>query len=287
MSGGVFSSCIVTFDKPGKGIIEVCMRDRQENPLGGAELIFGEGSYLVTDPLGCAFYQGNSNEKLEFTVWKNGYLPLRSFSSLRREEVTKEELVLEPMDQALMWHKVVVIDPRGREDSSLSDSSPEKVSAEVNLRTALCLRKMLELAGAKAFLTREDDTVPTHIERVIKANMVRADLLISLDHRRGSSYLGYYFNSSKGKLLAHSIKQVIDNELSCKKLRVIKSNEFILVHTGMPAVEINLDRRKCKKLPRNVEERSWVEAQALYRGLRSYFKLNHRANEKSRKKKEE
>lgn len=285
-SGGVFSSCVVTFNKPGKGIIEICIRDRQENPLGGAELIFGEGN-LMTDPLGYAFYQGDSDEELEFTVWKNGYLPLRSFSSLRREEVTKEELVLEPMDQALMWNKVVVIDPRGKEDPSLSDSSPERARAEVNLRTALCLRKMLELAGAKAFLTREDDTVPTQIERVIKANEVRADLLISLDHRRGSSYLGYYFNSSKGKLLAHSIRQFIDNELSCKKLRVIKSNEFILIHTGMPAVEINLDRRKCKKLPRDEEERSWVEAQALYQGLRSYFKLNYRANEKSRKKKEE
>jgi len=39
----------------------------------------------------------------------------------------------------------------------------------------------------------------------------------------------------------------------------------------MPAVEINLERRKCKRLPEGEEERAWAEAKTIYQGLRSYF----------------
>ena len=270
--GGVLSSCIVAFNRPRGGIIEIYIRDQHGNPLEGAEIIFGEERHLVTDRLGYCFYQRDSDEELEFTVWKDGYLPLRSFLSLRREEVTHDELVLDPIDHALMWHKVVVIDPQGREETSISYSSDEITRSEVNLHTALCLREMLKLAGAVVFLTRESDNVSTLIERVIKAEEVGADVLISLDHRKGSPYLGYYFNSSKGKFLSHSLKQVIDDELSCKKFKVVESNEFILIHTRMPAVVVTLDHHKCRSLPKDEEERAWAEAQALYQGLRSYFK---------------
>ncbi|MBW1823288.1 MAG: N-acetylmuramoyl-L-alanine amidase [Deltaproteobacteria bacterium] len=271
-SGGVYNSCIVTLGKPEEKIIEVYVHDRQGNPLEGAEVIFEEETYLKTDHLGYCFNKGNDDGGLEFTVWKNGYLPLKGFLDLGGEEVVREKLVLTPVDHGLMWHKVIVIDPQGREDSSLTDDSRERSRAEINYTTALCLRKMLELAGATVFLTRGSDSVSTSIERVIKANKTRADLLISLDHRKGSSYLGYYFNSSKGKFLARSIKQVIDDELSCKKLKMMEGREFVLIHTGMPAVVVSLDCRRCKRLPRDEEERPWVEAQALYQGLRSYFK---------------
>ena len=269
---GVLSSCIVTFNRPEGGIIEICIQDQHGNPLEGAELIFGEERYLVTDRLGYCFYQSDSDEELEFIVWKDGYLPLRNFLSVRREEVTHDELVLEPIDHAVMWNRVVIIDPQGREETFLSGTSNEIVRSESNLQTALCLREMLKLAGAVVFLTRESDNVSTLIERVIKADEGRAEVLISLDHRKGSSYLGYYFNSTKGKSLAYSLKQVIDDVLSCKKLTVVESTEFILIHTRMPAVVVNLDHQKCKRLPKDGEERAWAEAQALYQGLRAYFK---------------
>jgi N-acetylmuramoyl-L-alanine amidase len=269
---GVFSSCMVTFNEPEEKIIEICIYDHKGNPIEGAELIFGEETHLVTDSLGYCFYKRDSDEELEFTVWKDGYIPLKSILSLRREEVTRKKLVLEPVDQALMWRRVVVIDPQGRQENSISNSSHETARIESNLQTALCLGEMLKIAGAEVFLTRKNDDVSTPVERVIKAHKVRADVLISLDHRKGPSYLGYYFNSSKGKFLAYSIKQVIDDELSCKKLKMMESNEFIIIHTRMPAVVINLDYHKCKRLPKDEEERTWEEAKVLYQGLRSYFK---------------
>jgi N-acetylmuramoyl-L-alanine amidase len=268
------STCTVTFDKPERELIEICVYDRQGSPLKGAELRLEEERYCLTDPLGCCFYQQDSDEPLEFTMWKDGYLPLRGFLDLRQEGSVQEKLVLEPIDHGLMWNKVVVLDPQPVHEAAALKSSREITRDEFNLQTAFYLREMLKLAGATVFLTREGDTAPSPIERVLVANGVEADVLISLDHREGSSYLKYYYNSPRGKLIAHYFTESINEELSCKKMRMIKSNEFVLVHTGMPAVVINLDRRKCKKLPEDRENSAWTEAKALYQGLRSYFKLN-------------
>ena len=277
--GGILSSCTVTFDYPEARHIEISIHDQQGNPLAGAELLFGEERHCVTGLLGYCFHPQEGDDKLEFTAWKDGYQPLKGFLSLRGKGVAHKKLVLEPVDQGLMWHKVVVIDPQTGQETPISDSPYEAARAEANLKTALCLKEMLKLAGAVVFLTRGSDTIPTLIERVIKANRVRADVLISLNHQKGSSYLGYYFNSPKGKLFAHFLKQAIDEELSCKKIKTIESNEFVVVHTRMPAVVINLNQRKCKKLPGDEEERAWAEAKAFYQGLRSYFKWKHKHKE--------
>ena len=95
-----------------------------------------------------------------------------------------------------------------------------------------------------------------------------------MNHKTGS-HLGYYFNSIKGKFLARSIKQSIDDELSCKKIKMIESTDFVIVHTEMPAVVVNIDSPKCKRLPGDEEERAWKEAKVIYQGLRSYFQSNH------------
>ena len=272
--GGVTGTCTVAFDKPERTIVEVCIRDRQGNPLGGSELIFGEeGHRCVADPLGCCFYQPDGDESLEFTAWKDGYFPSKGFLNVSGVDGIQEKLVLEPVDHALMWNKVVVLDPQPASDTPDVQSPRETARADANLTTALCLKEMLTRAGATVFLTRESDTTPTPGERVEKANEMKAQVVISLDHRKGSSYLWYYFNSVKGKLLAGYITEFVSDELSCRKLKMATGSEFILVHTSMPAVVVNLDRRTCKKLPEHEGEIAWSEAKALYQGLRSYFKL--------------
>ena len=270
---GLRGSCSVTFDKPQENLLEISVRDLQGNPLQGAELICGEELCCVTDHLGYCFYQKGGIKELPFAVWKDGYQALKGSFRLQSEEITREELLLKPVDNGLMWHKVIVIDPQseGGISPSLSPSAAER--AETNVKTAFYLKEMLKLAGATVFLTREDDSVPSSAERVIKAEEVNAEVLISLDHQKGP-YLGYYFNSIKGKFLARSITQAIDAELSCKKVKLIESTDFVVVHTEMPAVVVNVDYRKCKRLPKDKEERAWTEAKVIYQGLRSYFQSN-------------
>jgi N-acetylmuramoyl-L-alanine amidase len=129
---------------------------------------------------------------------------------------------------------------------------------------------MLKLAGAQVFLTRKKEVGFDLLTKVLKAGEVNADIFVSIDHSK-DSYLGHYFSSFKGKLLARSVKRVLEEELSCKKISLKESTDFVLVHTSMPAVVINLDRRRCKQLHRDEEEMAWKEAQVLYQGLRLYF----------------
>jgi hypothetical protein len=271
---GLRSSCTVTFERPEKNLLEIFMYDLQGNPVKGAELICGRELCCVTDHLGYCFYQQDSPEELPFAVWKDGCQSLKGSFSFTGEAVTREELLLKPVDNGLMWNKVVMIDPQAEEGIDTFLSSPAHERAEANFKTAFYLKEMLKLAGAKVFLSRENDSIPSPAERVIKADEVSAEVLISLNHKKGS-HLGYYFNSIKGKFLARSIKQAIDDELSCKKVKMIESTDFVIVHTEMPAVVVNIDYPKCKRLPGDKEERAWAEAKVIYQGLRSYFQSNN------------
>ena len=98
---GLRSSCTVTFDKPEKHLLEISIRDLQGNPLRGAELFCGKELCCVTDYLGYCFYQNDSAEELPFTVWKDGYQSLKGSFSLSGEGVTREELLLKPVDHGL------------------------------------------------------------------------------------------------------------------------------------------------------------------------------------------
>ena len=269
---GVAGSTAIAFDAPKEATLQVYVGDRKGSPLEGAELYFSDGSYAVIDQLGYGFYHGAGSERMECTVWKKGYLSFKSFLKVAAGEGMQETVTLAPVDQGLMWDKVVVIDPRGEDEDTAFYSDAQQSRSEVNLQTALCLKELLELAGAEVVLTRENESIPTPRESTKKANEVSADLLLSLNHGKGSSPLGYYFNSTRGKLLASSLTQALDEVASCKGLKMMESSEFILVHTTMPAVAVTLDARSCKGLAKDSEERAWGEAQALYQGLRYYFK---------------
>lgn len=269
--GGVLNSCMVAFAKPEERLVEICIHDKEGNPLEGAELMVEGEANLLTDHLGYCFYQEDSKKESAFTVWKDGYMPLQGFWDGPVEEVVREDLVLEPVDEKRMWHKVVVIDPQSEEETAALKSSQDIMREKTNLKTAFCLKEMLTLAGATVLLTRDGDDGPTPVERVMRANKTGANVLISIDHKKGSSSLGYYFSSRRGKVLARSIQYFIDRDLSCKKLRMTESTKFVIVHTSMPAVEINLARRRCKRLPDDEDDKAWAEAQVIYQGLRSYF----------------
>ena len=268
--GDLASSCIVTFDEPERKIVEVFLSDIQGNPLEGAEFLCGNEQCCATDHLGYCFYQPGGEEPVPFTIWKDGYRALKGSFTVPAESVQRETLVLEPVADGFWWDKVIVLDPRSGHEETDSNSSRDNERSEANLQIALYLKEMLKLAGAQVFLTRNKDVSFDLLAKVMKAGEVNAHIFVSIDHSK-DSYLGHYFSSYKGKLLARSIKKAVEDELSCKKVSLRESTDFVLVHTSMPAVVINLDQRHCKQLPRGDEERAWKEAQVLYQGLRSYF----------------
>jgi len=269
-SGDISNSCIVTFDEPERKTIEVHLSDVTGNPLEGAEFLCGKERCCLTDRLGFCFYQPFGEAPVSFTIWKDGYRSLKGSFPVPAEPVLHERMILEAVAGGFWWDKVIVLDPRTEHEETDSNASRAAERTESNLKTAQFLREMLKLAGAQVFLTRKKDVSFDLLTKVIKAGEVNAHIFVSIDHSK-DSYLGHYFSSFKGKLLARSIKQVLEEELACKKISLKESTDFVLVHTSMPAVVINLDWRRCKQLPRVEEERAWKEAQVLYQGLRSYF----------------
>ncbi len=267
--GNLSDSCKVTFAEPEKRLIEIYLYGTHGDPLEGAELFCNQKRVCVTDHLGYCFYQPIGTEPISFTVWKDGYRVIKGFFPITTETVIHKNLVLPVVADGFWWDKSIVIDPRSsQEDTIFSPREAER--DDDNLQTALCLREILKLAGAKVTLTRETNVSPNQLAKVLKAESTKADILISIDHN-GKPYLGYYFSSRKGKLLARSIKQVMEDSLSCKKVKLGESTAGMLVHTSMPAVVVNLSHQRCKQLPHDKEERAWREAQTLFRGFRTYF----------------
>ena len=252
-------SCTVVFGTPDKGIVELSLVNGAGDPVEGAALACGKELCCTTDRLGYCFYRPDRGEEIPFSIWKDGYLPVKGSFSLQGREIMRESVVMQPLADGLWWNKTVVINPHSGQEGD-----------EAGLQTARFLKEMLKLAGARAVLTREGDTISAPPQSVVMAESVNAHLLITLDSKKGS-YLGYYFSSARGKLLARSIGRALDDVLSCKKVKLVESSDFTVVHSSMPAVVVNLDRRACKRLPRDKEERAWAEAQALYQGLCSYL----------------
>jgi hypothetical protein len=115
-----------------------------------------------------------------------------------------------------------------------------------------------------------DETSPGAAERVLQSEEVSADLVITLDHAKRSG-IAYYYNSSKGKLLAGLLRKEIADGFSCRRVALGESTDFLIVHTGMPAVAVSFGDRGCKNVPGDKEVMAWKKAQAVYQAVRSYF----------------
>ena len=88
--------------------------------------------------------------------------------------------------------------------------------AAIDLQVSRLLRRMLERAGQKVMLTREDDIEDTGLEwRAKKAWEFRADIIVSIhcnsfkDPAANGSEVFYYITSESGRKLARSIQSAL------------------------------------------------------------------------------
>jgi hypothetical protein len=115
-----------------------------------------------------------------------------------------------------------------------------------------------------------NDTPLDPAQKVVKSEEVSADLVIALDHgkRRG---VAYYYNSANGRQLAGLLRKEMETGLSCRRVALGESTDFLIVHTGMPAVAVSFGDRGCRNMAEDEEIQSWQEARAVYQAVRAYF----------------
>lgn len=128
--------------------------------------------------------------------------------------------------------------------------------AELNLKIALKLQNLLEQSGTTVILTRSDDTSIYELDkktlsqkkvsdiknRVKIGNESNADIFISIHMNKipQTQYDGwqtfYNIKSEKGKLLAESIQNSLNNTIAKKNDRLPKSinNVYIVDHVEIP-----------------------------------------------------
>jgi N-acetylmuramoyl-L-alanine amidase len=182
----------------------------------------------------------------------------------------KEEVVLRPVDDGLLRGRVIMIDPGGEDDPLRSGDSGERQRYTDNLQVALHIGELLRFAGAGAVLTRVNDTPLGPAQKVVKSEEVSADLVIALDHGKRPG-VAYYYNSANGRQLAGLLRKEMETGLSCRRVALGESTDFLIVHTGMPAVAISFGDRGCRKMAEDEEIKSWQEARVVYQAVRAYF----------------
>lgn len=186
-----------------------------------------------------------------------------------------------------IMNKVIVIDAGHGGPDPGKPGKYGKDEDELNLEIAQKLRELIEESGGIVVMTREDDTLSDSSlskdlkNRVVKANEVAADVLISihLNSFSQSKYKGaqvfYQNNSEKGKLLAELIQQELRNTLDPNNDRMAKSSNsyYLLRNAKMPAVIVEcgfMSNPEEEKLL-NDENYQYKIAWAIYKGLIHYF----------------
>jgi N-acetylmuramoyl-L-alanine amidase len=267
--GTVSASYQGRFASPERGLVEIYIHDSPGSPVEHAQVAWGKERYCETDRLGYCLFQSDA-AGIPFTVQRDGYRPVMGVLKQRAGLVQKEEVALRPVDGGLLRGKVIMLDPRGENEGPGTGGSRDRQRFANNLQLALHIGELLRFAGAGVVLTRMDDTSPGAAEKVLQSEEVSADLVITLDHAKRSGIV-YYYNSSKGKLLAGLLRKEIADGFSCRRVALGESTDFLIVHTGMPAVAVNFGDRGCKNVPGDGEVTAWKKARAVYQAVRSYF----------------
>ncbi|MBP2653606.1 MAG: amiC 1 [Firmicutes bacterium] len=184
--------------------------------------------------------------------------------------------------------KVIALDP-GHGGSDVGAVGPDNIQEKtVTLAVALRVKDLLEQAGAKVYLTRNDDRdvyAPDDSAteelgaRVAVGNENKVDVFVDIH----ANYFGnpkvsgtgtyYYLKSSYDKLLAQSIQDSLVSADGLNDRGIYAANFYVLKHTLMPAVLIELgflsNPNEEKQL--NTPQFQQKLAQGIVNGLDSFF----------------
>lgn len=184
--------------------------------------------------------------------------------------------------------KVIVIDPgHGGTDSGTigPDNTQEKT---VTLAVALKVKKLLEQAGTKVYMTRVDDcdvyaphdSAADELDaRVMVGNKNKADAFIDIhansfsDPKVGGTTTYYYQESAGSQLLAQNLQDSVIAANGLNDRSVQPADFYVLKRTMMPSSLIELaflsnpDEEKLLNLPQFQQKL----AEGIVNGLASFF----------------
>lgn len=159
-----------------------------------------------------------------------------------------------------------------------------------NLRAAFALANLLNKKGAKVTITRIFDSYTGLYDRIEKAEVAEADILISLHYNAlpdganpfGDYGTGTHYYRPQSRLLAQSVQKELVKELRFPDEGIYYNNLALVRPTAMPAILIEpayimLPEQEARILEADFAEK---QAKAVYRGLCSFIKQRRKLNER-------
>ena len=184
--------------------------------------------------------------------------------------------------------RLIVIDPgHGGYDGGTNGTSLNTREADINLAISLLLRQKLESVGASVIMTREtEDAVAGRKQEDMakRREIIRssnADIVLSI--HQNSHPNGVYFGpqifyaegSEKGKILAQTIQQAMNEALNTEKPRAATAGDYYILNSGsMPCVIIESGFLSNYKDEKNLREPAYQDkvAESILNGTLAYFR---------------
>ncbi len=191
--------------------------------------------------------------------------------------------------------KTIVIDPgHGGRDCGAVNRSTGLMEKDLNLDISLKLQSLLVKAGFNAILTRTEDRdvtwdgSPDRIELAARAdvgNNLQADVFLSIhnDSSNNKNLNGtctYYYKDIDYNL-ACKIQENLVSKLNIANRGLKKANFYVVKHTKMPAVLIEvafMSNKQNVRLLADPEFRAKA-AEGIYQGLMEYFQYTDGSSE--------
>ncbi len=209
----------------------------------------------------------------------------------------KDELVLELKNSNRYRQVLVVVDPgHGGSDPGTTSVILKKREAEIVLDVAQRLNKLLEEAGFRTYMTRNDDTYIALQDRADVANQLNADLFISI-HANASTMIDpvtkkdvpnplpygieTYYHPNKDNLTKYNNSSTMAKILQKELVGLMKGNDrgaktanyFVLRETKMPAILTELGFLSNPEEEKKLLSESYRQkaAEALFNATVKYF----------------
>ncbi len=255
----------------------IILKDRKtDEPIRNATVTLdgGDKSYTSsTSPEGYAIFSTSLEGSYTLTTRKQGYQAYSEMVEMRRGEVARIDLGLNPVQDGVLTGKVVVVDA-----DHVRSADPMVQGyrlSDLNLMVANRLRDLLEASGSEVVMVREGDVPLSPVHRVVKSDSGGADVHFVLRHSPSTKGQGvqisHYPGSLSGERLAGLLREEIGHFIS-GKVGLKEEASTVLRHTSSPTVAVNARiGMEDGEGGISVERFILLETNAIYNSLLRFF----------------
>jgi len=217
------------------------------------------------------------------------------------KNVSEREKTIADYSKYLSGRKIFLDPGHGGEDRRNTNKKGDVVEADVNLRVALNLKKYLEAAGARVFISRIKDTTVALGDRSVISNKSGAEIFISIHHNAPgkmeddyTNYTSVYYHAKEtdfehepcdrdiARYIERDLAYVMGNpgglgsfDGTYSDYRIYPGEGFsVLRKKTIPGVlvECAFHTSRLEELRLNNEDFNQIQAWGIFRGFAKYLK---------------